>query len=348
MQRIIALIICLSFAGAGADAAFAGRKKLRAHIVEKGQTLWIISRHYGCSVAELKQANGMTSTLLRPGQSLHIPACGGGSARVSQRAGSGETSLLIHHVASGDTLGWIAKRYDTSVDDIRGRNGLDGNLIRPGQKLRVAVGQGGQGRGIPGQSMGSPSRGSLVSGMQLPPGKGYFRRRPQRAWGANHTIHHIRQVVAIVRGRFPKLHDLAIGDISVRRGGPVAEHKSHQSGRDADIGLYFTRRPKGYPQSFIRADESTLHLAASFELLRAFADTAGSSSGVDKMFLSYELQEVFYKWGKQNGVAKRVLDRMFQYPDGELASKGIIRHEPGHDTHVHVRFKCPKSDKTCV
>jgi len=42
-----------------------------------------------------------------------------------------------HTVRSGDTLGAIANRYRTSVNAIKRLNGLSGNLIRPGQVLRV-------------------------------------------------------------------------------------------------------------------------------------------------------------------------------------------------------------------
>jgi murein endopeptidase len=65
------------------------------------------------------------------------------------------------------------------------------------------------------------------------------------------------------------------------------------------------------------------------------------------MFLDYELQEVIYKWALKNGVSRRLLDTMFQYPRGMYAAQGIIRHDPGHDGHVHVRFKCPKGDTQC-
>jgi LysM repeat protein len=255
--------------------------------------------------------------------------------------------LLTHEVSSGDTLYEIAARYDTSVDDLRRRNGIDGHVIRPGQALRVAVGKDGQGRPIPGQSVGAASDGKLVAGMQLPEGKGYHRRRPQWAWGTNHAIHHIRRAVSVVRNRFPKVHDLAIGDISAPGGGPLGEHKSHQSGRDVDVGLYYRERPAGYPESFIRATARTLDVQATWALLEALASTARSEAGVEIMFLDYELQKLVYEWAQEHGVSRHVLGEIFQYPRGEFSASGLIRHEPGHDTHVHVRFECPVNDAGC-
>ena len=40
-------------------------------------------------------------------------------------------------VKSGESLSVIAKRNGTTVAKLRSLNGLKGNMIRPGQKLRV-------------------------------------------------------------------------------------------------------------------------------------------------------------------------------------------------------------------
>ena len=50
------------------------------------------------------------------------------------------------------------------------------------------------------------------------------------------------------------------------------------------------------------------------------------------------------KWAKKQGVSKRTLDAMFQYPHGPSAAHGIIRHDPGHDDHMHVRVRCTNHD----
>jgi membrane-bound lytic murein transglycosylase D len=42
--------------------------------VGRGDTLWSIARRHNLTVASLKQANGMTSSRLRAGQTLSIPA----------------------------------------------------------------------------------------------------------------------------------------------------------------------------------------------------------------------------------------------------------------------------------
>lgn len=48
-----------------------------SHVVEKGDTLWAISRQYGVTVNEIQEANGISDPgVIRPGQRLIIPAGG--------------------------------------------------------------------------------------------------------------------------------------------------------------------------------------------------------------------------------------------------------------------------------
>ncbi|MCR4337833.1 MAG: L,D-transpeptidase family protein [Candidatus Omnitrophica bacterium] len=44
---------------------------------------------------------------------------------------------VVHQVVSGDTLGKIAKKYNTTVDLIKKSNNLKSDVIRLGQKLRI-------------------------------------------------------------------------------------------------------------------------------------------------------------------------------------------------------------------
>jgi murein endopeptidase len=155
----------------------------------------------------------------------------------------------------------------------------------------------------------------------------------------------VQRAIKAVRKRFPRVHTLAIGDFSAKKGGSISEHRSHQSGRDVDLGFYFKKKPKGYPDSFVGHDEATLDLAATWALLHAFARTADSANGVQAIFVDFEVQEKLYEWAKDHGVPVDHLDRVFQYPDE--GGSGLVRHHPNHHDHFHIRFKCPEKDSGC-
>jgi hypothetical protein len=199
----------------------------------------------------------------------------------------------------------------------------------------------------PGQSLGMPWDGRLQHPTQLLPGDGYYIRRPWRSYATMTTVELVERAIGETLEAFPDEHVLAVGDLSAETGGQITEHRSHQSGRDVDIGLFYLEQPTGYPASFIHADEDNLDCAATFKLLESFLATVGDDGGVQMVFLDFDVQGILYHWARDNGVSERRLERIFQYPHGRGASEGIVRHEPNHDNHMHVRFSCSTHDGAC-
>lgn len=262
--------------------------------------------------------------------------------------GSGRAAAETFHVVeSGQTLWKIARTHGCTVDAIKRANDLAGETIFEGQTLVVPTDCGGDVEPTTrrGQSIGSPWDGKLKAATKLPGGRGYHIRRPARAYGAAHVVATIQRAIKAVRKRFPRVHTLAIGDLSAKKGGSISEHRSHQSGRDVDVGFYFQKKPKKYPDEFVGHDEARLDLAATWALLYAFARTADDKNGVQAIFVDFDVQERLYEWAKDHGVPVRYLDRIFQYPDE--GGSGLIRHVPNHHDHFHIRFKCPADDSGC-
>ena len=198
-----------------------------------------------------------------------------------------------------------------------------------------------------GQSIGVPWAGTLRDASRFPAGDGYVIRRPTRAYGTRTTVAHVEHVVAAVRAEFPDRHVLGIGDFSAEHGGAISDHRSHQAGRDVDIGLFYREQPASYPREFVRANEANLDAPATFALVAKFAATADKDGGVQIIFLDYEVQGILYHWALDHGVSEAKLDRMFQFGHGRGASEGLVRHIPGHDNHIHVRFRCAAADRDC-
>ncbi|HHW15625.1 MAG TPA: LysM peptidoglycan-binding domain-containing protein [Firmicutes bacterium] len=132
------------------------------YTVQPGDTLFLIAQRYGTTVDALRQANGIWSDTLYPGQTLAIPSSGGGSR--NSGGGGGYT------VQPGDTLFLIAQRYGTTVDALRQANGIWSDVLYPGQVLAIPSAGDGYTR---------PSGGQVVE-----PGAG----GDNAVWGSKYVI----------------------------------------------------------------------------------------------------------------------------------------------------------------
>ncbi|MDO8883637.1 penicillin-insensitive murein endopeptidase, partial [Pseudotabrizicola sp.] len=132
---------------------------------------------------------------------------------------------------------------------------------------------------------------------------------------------------------------LYIGDISQPRGGPMTSgHASHQIGLDADIWqlppqrLNLTRSERENISSIpVRsADQKSVTknwTARHHAVMRA----AASDSRVDRIFVAASVKIEMCKTATK--------------ADTPWLQK--IRPVAGHDTHFHVRLKCPKGARLC-
>ena len=118
------------------------RVTFHEHYVTRGQTLSHIANLYHVSVSDLREANPSAGRTLRIGQRLIIPTGGVTTAREAaaaedRRAEIRRSVSSTHRVRAGETLSEIAERYHVSVNQLKSWNGLRGNTIRVGQRLRI-------------------------------------------------------------------------------------------------------------------------------------------------------------------------------------------------------------------
>ena len=91
-----------------------------------------------------------------------------------------------------------------------------------------------------------------------------------------------------------------------------------------------------------------LDLPAMWAFVQAVAGPSEGASKVEYIFLGYDVQKKVYDYAKKQGVSDAKLAWLFQYPRGSAAMKGLIRHEPSHQNHFHIRFECPNGDRECL
>ena len=95
------------------------------YIVQKGDSLYSIARKFGTTVNDIIRLNNLSGTNLSIGQQLLIP----GSNQV------GSTNTYV--VKAGDNLYSIARKFNTTVDNIKLKNNLKTNLLSIGQTLII-------------------------------------------------------------------------------------------------------------------------------------------------------------------------------------------------------------------
>jgi penicillin-insensitive murein endopeptidase len=193
------------------------------------------------------------------------------------------------------------------------------------------------------ESVGLPHGGSLSLGEQLPRHPGYVIRERSRAFGTRETCDAIVEAFDAVRAADADAPKLRIHDLSYREGGRISDHRSHQSGRDADITYYLRTGCNADGCPMRRAAPEDLDLQHTWELLRYWLE----HDQVQAIFIDYSLQAPLYRYARSRGATRQQLHRWFQYPRGTGYPLGAIRHFPLHRDHMHVRFRCPDGDESC-
>lgn len=183
-------------------------------------------------------------------------------------------------------------------------------------------------------SIGTPDAGLLLNPVPFSTGPFWTVRDPSEAWATEETIDFLVTAIEAVEGRYPGSPRLVIGDLSNPKGGKLHRHRSHQAGRDADIGFYFQRGERG---SFLAARKKDLDLPRTWALVRALV----TETDVERIFVDRSLIAVLYQHALAEGEDRSWLNDIF----GRTSEKGIIQHERRHKDHLHVRFYNPRAQE---
>jgi len=183
-------------------------------------------------------------------------------------------------------------------------------------------------------SVGIGGKGVLVNGVQMGDGPYWEVMVPSIAYGTQETIDYLKKAITSVNRQFPEdTHKMLVGHLSAEKGGTLRSHKSHQSGRDVDLSYYYLPDKKW--RWYQRAHAGNLDVARTWALVRSLL----VETDVMFIFINTSVQRLLKKHALAIGEDPEWLDDVFQWDS--KSPWPIIRHSPGHDTHIHVRFYNP-------
>lgn len=201
-------------------------------------------------------------------------------------------------------------------------------------------------------SVGSPSNGWQLRAKKLKPAP-YLLIKPN---SRSNAYGHPALVLMLHRSAKQMARDapgarLLVGDLSSKFGGPLTKHRSHQSGRDADVGFFVTDA-KGRAKQVDR-----------------FIAMDGSGKARDKsgyQFDDYRNWLLVQLWMKDTRaqimyvfVASHLRRRLLDFAKARPAFRKYVAraqtflrqpsNSSAHDDHFHVRIACPaKQQPLCV
>jgi LysM repeat protein len=121
---VLLLLFCTSGAKAQQEVKFETYKVL------KGDNYYKISKKFNCSIDEIQKAND-NKTVIKVGETLRIPV------KSTAREELYKADVQYHVISKGETLNKIARQYGTTADNLKKINGMTGDQLKTGQKIKV-------------------------------------------------------------------------------------------------------------------------------------------------------------------------------------------------------------------
>lgn len=185
-------------------------------------------------------------------------------------------------------------------------------------------------------SLGRPNAGHLLNAVQLPDDPHWKRVDPAHAWATPETIEYLSRAIRAVAERYPGTAPVSIGHLSAREGGPLRPHVSHQSGRDVDVGFYYSEEPNHW---YRRASGENLDVERTWWFIRALV----LDTDIEMILLDQSLSRLVERFALETGESIDWVQGIFHTQHGRPA---IVRHASGHATHLHLRFFNPVAQES--
>ncbi|MBB3311469.1 penicillin-insensitive murein endopeptidase [Rhizobium sp. BK196] len=195
----------------------------------------------------------------------------------------------------------------------------------------------------PAQPIGFYAKGCMTGAEALPvdgPTWQAMRLSRNRRWGNPAMISLLEKFSQDARTRIG-WPGILVGDIAQPRGGPMPNgHASHQIGLDADVWL--TPMPSHRMSYEEREDLPFISMLQKDKFL-TLDPKVWSEQRAELLMLaaSYpQVQRIFVN----PAIKKKLCDTW----TGDRTNLGKLRPEYGHDSHFHIRIKCPPGANGCT
>lgn len=197
------------------------------------------------------------------------------------------------------------------------------------------------------EAVGFYSSGSLSNSADLLAGDTTrihkLLQQRHRSFGTAEMVSTIQGLATYVTNVLPgPTERLQIGDIAQARGGQLEEHASHQNGLDADI-VYLTRNhvEQGpsedyWTEWFVQNGKIT----ANFDVERNWAvfKFLAKQPLVQRIFVDSVIKNAICAYAKKIG----------EYATETHTLSTLSREDTVHQTHFHLRLKCPAGHARCT
>jgi penicillin-insensitive murein endopeptidase len=192
------------------------------------------------------------------------------------------------------------------------------------------------------QPFGFYAKGCMAGAVALPtdgPTWQAMRLSRNRRWG-NPAMIALLEQMSRDAAKYDGWPGLLVGDIAQPRGGPMFNgHASHQIGLDADVWL------TPMPSRHMTADDSetlpftTMLQKGAFLTIDPNVWTAAHARLLMRAASYPQVERIFVN----PAIKKKMCDTW----TGDRTYLGKLRPEYGHDSHFHIRIKCPPGATAC-
>lgn len=237
-----------------------------------------------------------------------------GEEGAAEESGADDLEAESHAVAESSVE--AGKRYTSDVDDSQ--------LEKLWRETPESLGA---------LSIGFTDAGRLVNARQFPAGQNWTLTDPSHAWTTEETIAYLSTAIDTIAARFAGTPPLRVNHLSSREGGWLRPHRSHQAGRDVDLGFYYL--PGG-------PDRGAWAVKNNFDLPRNWALVRSLITATDLQFVLVDRKIIknLFDYALSIGEDRAWLDSVFH-----AGRDSLVQHARRHRDHFHVRFYNPRAQE---